>query len=110
MAEDLEWNLVLSCNLVSKSVVLALQRQREGGIVGALHQHWTAGLPNKGVARARPDTIKHSSHIHASPFADHEYFSHGLVVHTSEHVGQHLWNKGSAHLASVDNVAIYRLH
>ena len=29
-------NLVLSCNLVSKSVVLALQRQREGGIVSAL--------------------------------------------------------------------------
>merc|ERR550534_3617734 len=110
MAEDLEWNLVLRCNLVSKSVVLALQRQREGGIVSALHQHWTAGLPNKGVARACPDTIKHGPHVHSGPLTDHEDFSHCLVVDAGQHVGQHLGDESCAHLAGVDHVAVDRLH
>ena len=61
-------HLVLLGNLGAKLIVLVLQLDREGVVIGALEDHWAARLPNKAVACASSNAIPESLQVQVGTF------------------------------------------
>jgi hypothetical protein len=53
--------------LVAQLVVLVLQFDGEGRVIGALEDHWAAGLPDKAVAGAGADAVPEGLQVEVGP-------------------------------------------
>ena len=62
-------NLIFFGYLITELVVFVLQLDGEGGVVGALEDHRTSGLPDEAVSGGSSDAIPKCFHVQVSAFS-----------------------------------------